>query len=148
MKNWCCQHFMIFFHFIYNVYRFHQYIIYFHNLKKHCAVYSKYSTFLSNDELSRVNISCILVYIQLSFYFLHYHPIEALINSVMLILIFFLYQWKFGIYMIFFNCVVFFFLVYKVFINSNLYKIQFLCILIFGIWKWSQKKAKNRSSQK
>lgn len=89
VKNWCCQHFMIFFHFIYNVYRFHQYIIYFHNLKKHCAVYSKYSTFLSNDELSRVNISCILVYIQLSFYFLHYHPIEALINSVMLIPIFF-----------------------------------------------------------
>lgn len=93
VKNWCCQHFMIFFHCIYyNVYRFHQYIIYFHNLKKHCAVYSKYSTFLSNDDLSRVNISCILVYIQLSFYFLHYHPIEALINSVMLISIFFVYH--------------------------------------------------------
>lgn len=93
VKNWCCQHFMIFFHCIYyNVYRFHQYIIYFHNLKKHCAVYSKYSTFLSNDDLSRVNISCILVYIQLSFYFLHYHPIEALINSVMLIPIFFVYH--------------------------------------------------------
>lgn len=121
---------------MYNVYRFHQYIIYFHNLEKHCAVYSKYSTFLSNDDLSRVYISCILIYIQLSFYFLHYHPIEALINSVMLILKKILCITKFvkiwHIYIIFFNCVVFFFLVYKVSINSNLYKIQFLCILIFG----------------